>query len=67
MPRFRVTTVDRTTTWMSKIFDAESADQARELAESEPWSPEDGWKIECDKITGDCGVETVEEVPDGEE
>ena len=62
MPRFKVTVVDRTTTYAEKVFEANDADEARQMAEEdESWTDLDGWD-ETASYIHDNGIEDVEEM-----
>ena len=57
MPKFKVTVVDRTTTYAEKGFEADDADEARQMAEEdESWSDLDGWDETASYVT-DNGIE----------
>ena len=60
MPKFKVTIIERSIVYKSKVFEALDENAAREQAEQdESWSDWSGWEKEGE-ITGECGIDEVE-------
>lgn len=65
MPLYKVIVKDSITRYAEKVFEAESEEEARDMAEDETWMSENGWTDAEDYETVvDCGVECVEQVDD---
>ncbi len=45
MPRYKVVVFERMIKRTTKIFEAETAAEAEDLAYAENWVPENGWQI----------------------
>ena len=57
---YQVIVRDSTTKYLTKNIEAGSEDQAKELAEEQSWTPEDGWQElqDCEAII-ECCVDAV--------
>ena len=62
MPKFKVHVYDRIVVKLSKVFEADDADAATEIAESEEYSSANGWDEEYDSRRYDQHIDWVEEV-----
>lgn len=60
MFKFKVTVVERRTNYMTKIFEADSPEEARHLAyKDDSWTDLDGW-VDDGERAGESGVEEIE-------
>ena len=65
MSKFKVTVVERRTTFKTKVFEAASRDDAQHLAEADDsWSELDGWK-HAGSRAGESEVDSIVLQPEG--
>lgn len=63
VPKFRVIVYDKVVQRASKIFEADSQEDAHSAAESDVWSTENGWsEWEEDSWPSESYIENIEEI-----
>lgn len=60
--RFLVAVADRRTIYLDKEIEAANENEARELAEAEEWTAENGWTERYENMFTESGIESVEEI-----
>jgi hypothetical protein len=58
--KFTVVVYDRVVRHLEKVFEADSEEKVRELAEDEEWTPDNGWTERYEELFSENCIERVE-------